>query len=33
MISDHLAWDNEAEHLFLLQDKINAYLLYKGIFL
>lgn len=28
MISDHLAWENEADHLFLLQDKINAYLGY-----
>ncbi|MEN2773874.1 DUF6572 domain-containing protein [Acetivibrio clariflavus] len=28
MISDHLDWNNEAEHLFLLQEKINAYLGY-----
>lgn len=26
MLSDHLDWENEAEHLYLLQDKINAYL-------
>ena len=26
MLSDHLDWENEAEHLNLLQDKINAYL-------
>jgi hypothetical protein len=25
-ISDHLAWDEEMRHLFLLQEKINAYL-------
>ncbi|GGH14665.1 hypothetical protein FAZ19_07270 [Sphingobacterium alkalisoli] len=25
-ISDHLEWDDENEHLVLLQDKINAYL-------
>lgn len=25
-ISDHLEWDSENEHLLLLQDKINAYL-------
>lgn len=25
MISDQLAWENEADHLFLLQDKINTY--------
>jgi hypothetical protein len=25
-ISDHLPWDEENEHLILLQDKINAYL-------
>lgn len=26
MLSDHLDWENEPEHLALLQDKINAYL-------
>lgn len=26
MISDHLGWDNEKDHLFLLQEKINMYL-------
>ncbi|MFF2484316.1 DUF6572 domain-containing protein [Paenibacillus sp. NPDC058071] len=26
MIADHLDWENELEHLTLLQDKINAYL-------
>ena len=25
-ITDHLPWDEENEHLLLLQDKINAYL-------
>ena len=25
LVSDHLDWDNEYEHLVLLQDKINAY--------
>lgn len=25
-ISDHLPWDEENEHLLILQDKINAYL-------
>ncbi|GIQ61377.1 hypothetical protein Flavo103_45120 [Flavobacterium collinsii] len=25
-ISDHLEWDDENEHLLLLQDKINSYL-------
>jgi hypothetical protein len=25
-ISDHLEWDQEGEHLFALQEKINAYL-------
>ncbi|MEP7238092.1 MAG: DUF6572 domain-containing protein [Ferruginibacter sp.] len=25
-IADHLEWDNEKEHILLLQDKINAYL-------
>ncbi|MFF2088873.1 DUF6572 domain-containing protein [Paenibacillus sp. NPDC058174] len=25
MIADHLDWENELEHLTLLQDKINAY--------
>lgn len=28
MLADHLDWENEAEHLNLLQDKINAYLGY-----
>lgn len=26
LLTDHLDWQNEAEHLMLLQDKINAYL-------
>ncbi|MCF2709619.1 DUF6572 domain-containing protein [Bacteroides pyogenes] len=26
-ISDHLEWDEENEHIFLLQEKINAYLM------
>ncbi len=26
-ISDHLEWDNDNEHIFLLQEKINAYLM------
>lgn len=26
-ISDHLKWDEENEHIFLLQEKINAYLI------
>ena len=26
MISDHLEWDDEYEHLTMLQDKINAYI-------
>jgi hypothetical protein len=26
-ISDHLEWDNENEHIILLQEKINAYLM------
>ena len=26
-ISDHLEWDEENEHIFLLQEKINAYLI------
>ena len=26
LITDHLNWDNEFEHLKILQDKINAYL-------
>ena len=26
MLADHLDWQNEQEHLILLQDKINAYL-------
>jgi hypothetical protein len=25
-ISDHLKWDNNEDHLLILQDKINAYL-------
>ena len=25
MIADHLDWENELQHLTLLQDKINAY--------
>lgn len=25
LISDHLDWNNEYEHLLILQDKINAY--------
>lgn len=25
-ISDHLEWDEDNEHIFLLQEKINAYL-------
>ena len=25
LITDHLNWDNEFEHLKILQDKINAY--------
>lgn len=25
MIADHLDWENELQHLSLLQDKINAY--------
>lgn len=25
LISDHLDWSNEGEHLLALQDKINAY--------
>lgn len=25
-LSDHLDWENECEHLMLLQDKINAYI-------
>ena len=25
-ISDHLSWENEDNHLFLLQNKLNAYL-------
>lgn len=28
LITDHLSWENEYEHLSLLQDKINAYLGY-----
>ena len=28
MVTDHLEWKNEGEHLFLLQDKLNAYLAY-----
>lgn len=26
-ISDHLEWDNDNEHIYLLQEKINAYLM------
>ncbi|WP_017815751.1 DUF6572 domain-containing protein [Paenibacillus shenyangensis] len=26
LIADHLNWDNEIEHLTLIQDKINAYI-------
>lgn len=26
LISDHLDWSNEGEHLLALQDKINAYI-------
>lgn len=26
LITDHLDWENEYEHLIILQDKINAYL-------
>lgn len=26
MIADHLDWENETEHLLMLQDKINGYL-------
>lgn len=26
-ISDHLEWDEDNEHIFLLQEKINAYLM------
>lgn len=26
MLTDHLDWENEEDHLILLQDKINAYL-------
>lgn len=26
LIADHLNWENEMEHLLLLQDKINAYI-------
>jgi hypothetical protein len=26
MIADHLDWENELEHLTLLQDKINSYI-------
>lgn len=28
MLSDHLDWEDETAHLFLLQDKLNAYLDY-----
>lgn len=28
MISDHLEWNNEYEHLIILQDKINSYFAY-----
>jgi hypothetical protein len=27
-VADHLEWENEKEHILLLQDKINAYLQY-----
>lgn len=26
LLTDHLDWENEKEHLLLLQDKINAYI-------
>lgn len=26
-ISDHLEWDEDNEHIFLLQEKVNAYLM------
>ncbi|GFZ30406.1 hypothetical protein CSC2_09320 [Clostridium zeae] len=26
MISDHLSWDKEHEHLILLQEKVNSYI-------
>lgn len=26
LITDHLEWENEYEHLVILQDKINSYL-------
>jgi len=26
-ISDHLEWDDDNEHIFMLQEKINAYLM------
>ena len=26
-ISDHLEWDNDNEHIYILQEKINAYLM------
>lgn len=28
MITDHLEWNNEYEHLIILQDKINSYFAY-----
>jgi len=28
VIYDHLDWNNEAEHLYLLQEKINSYLIF-----
>lgn len=28
MIADHLEWNNEYEHLIILQDKINSYFAY-----
>ena len=28
MISDHLPWDNEYEHLTALQEKLNSYIVY-----
>ena len=27
-ISDHLPWDENKEHLFVLQDKLNSYLIF-----
>jgi len=28
MLFDHLPWDNEGEHLMILQEKINSYIAY-----